>query len=54
MHLSLDGQLSTMTYGLDQEIQVTPGSHILQAEFVAGDHAPFNPRVIAVRRIEVR
>jgi len=54
MHLSLDGQLSTMTYGLDQEIEVEPGNHILQAEFVAGDHAPFNPRVIAVRRIEVR
>ncbi len=44
MHLSLDGPLSTMTYGLDQQIEVTPGSHILQAEFVAGDHAPFNPR----------
>lgn len=53
IHLSLDGRLSTMTYGLDQQIEVTPGSHILQAEFVAGDHAPFNPRVIAARRIEV-
>ena len=54
IHLSLDGKLSTMTYGLDQEIEVTPGSHILQAEFVAGDHAPFKPRVIQARRIEVR
>ncbi len=53
MHLSLDGELATMTYGLDQEIEVTPGRHILQVEFVAGDHAPFNPRVIAARQITV-
>src|SRR5688500_18194731 len=52
MHLSLDGQLATMTYGLDQEIEVTPGRHILQAEYVAGDHAPFNPRIIQARQIE--
>lgn len=54
VHLSLNGELSTMTYGLDQEIDITPGTHILQAEYVAGDHAPFNPRIIAVRRIEVK
>lgn len=54
MHLSLDGQLATMTYGLDQEIEVEPGRHILQAEYVAGDHAPFNPRVIQARQIEVK
>lgn len=54
VHLSLDGKLSTMTYGLDQEIDVTPGPHILQVEFVAGDHAPFQPRVIQARRIQVQ
>lgn len=54
IHLSLDGELSTMTYGLDQEIEVTPGRHILQAEYVAGDHAPFQPRVIAARQITVQ
>ena len=54
MHLSLDGQLSTMSYGLDQEIEVTPGRHILQAEYVAGDHAPFNPRIIQARQIEIK
>lgn len=53
IHLSLDGKLSTMTYGLDQAIEVTPGRHILQAEFVAGDHAPFKPRIISARQIEV-
>lgn len=54
MHLSLDGQLATMTYGLDQEIDVSPGRHVLQAEYVAGDHAPFNPRIIQARQIEVK
>lgn len=54
MHLSLDGQLATMTYGLDQEIDISPGRHILQAEYVAADHAPFNPRIIQARQIEVK
>lgn len=54
IHLSLDGELSTMTFGLDEEIAVTPGRHILQAEFVAGNHVPFSPRVIQARSIEVR
>lgn len=54
MHLSLDGQLASMTYGLDQEIAITPGRHILEAEYVAGDHAPFNPRVIQARQIEAK
>ena len=54
VHLSLDGQLQQMSYGLEQTVPVTPGNHVLQAEFVAGDHAPFFPRVIAVKRFSVR
>jgi hypothetical protein len=34
-----------MNYGLEQDVPVTVGSHALKAEFVAADHAPFNPRV---------
>ena len=48
IHLSLDGSLVSMTYGLEQTISLIgqePGTHTLQAEFVAADHAPFNPRV---------
>ena len=48
IHLSLDGSLVSMTYGLEQTISLIgqePGTHILEAEFVAADHAPFNPRV---------
>ena len=39
-----------MTYGPLQSLDlrgVSPGLHTLTAEFVAADHGPFNPRVIA-------
>jgi hypothetical protein len=39
-----------MTYGTVQILNIanlTPGPHTLTAEFVAADHAPFNPRVVA-------
>jgi len=32
-------------------VPVTPGSHVLKAEFVAADHAPFNPRVVSAEVI---
>ena len=48
IHVSLDGKLVSMTYGLDQRIPgVTPGQHTVQAEFVATDHRPYANRVIA-------
>jgi hypothetical protein len=50
VHLYLDGTLITMTYGAATEIPVgdlNPGVHRLVAEFVAADHAPFNPPVTA-------
>jgi hypothetical protein len=50
--LSLDGALVSMTYGTAQTIDVaglSPGEHTLEAEFVAVDHAPFDPRVRATQ-----
>ncbi len=50
LHLSIDGKLASMTYGTVQILDLTnlaPGPHTLTAEFVAADHAPFNPRVTA-------
>jgi len=47
IHLFLDGALVSMSYSLAKDLQVTPGVHRLQAEFVALDHGPFNPRVQA-------
>ena len=50
VHLSLDGRLVSMTYGLVQLVDIqglSPGPHELEAEFVAADHGPFSPREIA-------
>jgi hypothetical protein len=46
IHLKLDGKLISMTAGLDQQVPVTKGPHILEAEFAANDHLPFDPRVV--------
>jgi hypothetical protein len=45
VHLYVNNILVSMNYGLEQDIPVQPGSIVLKAEFVAADHAPFNPRV---------
>jgi hypothetical protein len=55
VHLIVDGKLVSMNYSLNDTITgVSPGHHLLQAEFVANDHAPFDPRVIAVSSFEVK
>jgi hypothetical protein len=47
VHLYVDNVLVSMNYGLEQDLPVHPGTYVLKAEFVASDHAPFNPRVIS-------
>lgn len=48
LHVTLDGALVSMTGGLRQSLgHLPPGPHLLKAEFVAADHAPFDPRVLA-------
>jgi hypothetical protein len=50
IHLSIDGSLVSMTYGTVQRVfvgRLSPGTHVLKAEFVAADHGPFNPPVTA-------
>jgi hypothetical protein len=55
IHVLLDGSLVSMNYGLDDVIrEVGPGPHLLQVEFVANDHAPFDPRVVEVSSFEVK
>jgi hypothetical protein len=45
IHLLVNGAVTTMNYGLEQDLGLPPGTYVLKAEFVAADHAPFNPRV---------
>ncbi len=54
IHLSLDGRVVSMSYGVEQDIAVAPGSHLLTAEFVATDHFPFNPRVLKTVTFDVQ
>lgn len=55
VHVSVDGKVLTQTFGLTQKLK-TPedGQHLLQAEFVAKDHGPFNPRVLSTVTFEVK
>jgi hypothetical protein len=45
VHLYVNNSLVSMNYGLEQDVPVNPGTIVIKAEFVAADHAPFNPRV---------
>ena len=55
VHVLLDGSLISMNYSLGDEIPgVGPGTHRIQVEFVATDHAPFDPRVTAVASFQVK
>ena len=55
LHLSLDGKLISMNYQAHQTIpNVAPGQHVLTVEFVAADHLPFDPRVVAAVAFTVK
>lgn len=48
IHLSVDGEVVAMAYGLRDIIPaLPPGEHTVQADFVATDHAEFSNRVVA-------
>jgi methionine-rich copper-binding protein CopC len=51
VHLYVDNVLKSMNYGLEQDLQLPPGTYVLSAEFVAADHAPFNPRVVSAQTV---
>jgi hypothetical protein len=55
IHLLVDGKLVTMNYGLNERLpRLTPGQHLVQVEFVAADHAPFDPRVLTQAAFTVK
>ena len=54
LHLHVDGKLVDMNYGLRQRLPaLPPGQHVVQVEFVAADHAPFDPRILTQAAFEV-
>lgn len=54
VHVLLDGNLISMNYSLGDTIpDVGPGPHRIEVEFVASDHAPFDPRVTAMSSFQV-
>ena len=55
LHVILDDQLISMTGETTQLLSnLTPGQHLLKVEFVASDHAPFDPCVIVAVAFEVQ
>ena len=55
LHLYLDDQIESMNFSTSATLQaVKPGLHVLRVEFVASDHLPFDPRVIAQVAFEVK
>jgi len=54
IHLLVDGKLVAMNYGLRQRLpELPPGQHVLQVEFVAADHAPFEPRILTQAAFDI-
>ena len=47
IHLIDNGSIVSMAFGTTQQISVTPGTHFLEAEFVASDHGSYYPRDIS-------
>jgi hypothetical protein len=54
IHLHVDGKLVDMNYGLRQRLpNLPPGQHVVQVEFVAADHVPFEPRILTQAAFQV-
>jgi hypothetical protein len=54
IHLLVDGKLVDMNYSLSERLpRLTPGQHVIQVEFVAADHVPFEPRILTQSAFQV-
>jgi len=54
LHLSVDDEIVSMNYGTTNSLKgVKPGMHVMKVEYVAADHLPFDPRVVAAVTFEV-
>jgi hypothetical protein len=47
IHVAVDGETITLLGGLREPVRgLAPGNHLLEVEFAANDHGPFDPRVV--------
>jgi hypothetical protein len=47
IHIRVDGETITLLGGLEEPVPgLEPGTHLLEVEFAAGDHGPFEPPVV--------
>jgi hypothetical protein len=54
VHVMLDGKLISMNYKLSEKLpKLSLGTHLIQVEFVAADHLPFDPRVLTQAAFQV-
>jgi hypothetical protein len=54
VHVMLDGKLISMNYKLSEKLpKLSLGTHVIQVEFVAADHLPFDPRVLTQAAFQV-
>jgi hypothetical protein len=54
-HRLVDGKLVAMNYGLNERLpSLTRSQHLVQVEFVAADHAPFDLRVLTQAAFTVK
>jgi hypothetical protein len=54
VHVMLDGKLISMNYQLSEKLpKLKLGTHLIQVEFVAADHLPFDPRVLTQAAFQV-
>ncbi len=54
VHVAIDDVLVGTAFGSSADVDISgfkPGMHTLSIEFVAGDHFPFNPRVVVSESI---
>jgi hypothetical protein len=55
LHLYLDDRIESMNFSTTSKLTaVQPGLHVLRVEFVASDHLPFDPRIIAQVAFEAK
>lgn len=54
VHVMVDGRVVSMTGAPSTSVTLDPGPHVIEAEYVAADHRPLSPRVLARADVTAR